>query len=149
MKALTLIRPWPYAIFHLGKSVENRSWPPSKDVIGQRIVIHAGKKWDEEGYRFILNHVGDQEAEKMTTLPYLPGMIGGTVIVDSYFHYDSSYDALIHKHDPWAFGPYCWVLKDPIELIKPVPCRGYQGLWNVPLEVELLMSPKRSAAESV
>lgn len=137
MKALTLIRPWPYAIFHLGKSVENRGWPPPDKVIGQRIAIHAGKKWDEDGYRFILDHVSYQEeAEKMTTLQYLSGAIEGTVVVDSYFHYKD--DALIpgRGYAPWAFGPYCWILKDPIELPKSVPCRGYQGLWNVPDKVE-------------
>lgn len=53
MKALTLWRPWPYAIFHLpphvAKRVENRSWKPPVTLIGHRIAIHAGKTWDEAG----------------------------------------------------------------------------------------------------
>ncbi|KKK79508.1 hypothetical protein LCGC14_2832820, partial [marine sediment metagenome] len=31
----------------------------------------------------------------------------------------------------WFFGPYGWVLAD-MKAVKPVPCRGFQGLWNIP-----------------
>lgn len=35
------------------------------------------------------------------------------------------------RDDPWAFGPWCWVV-DRVELLpEPVPCRGMQGLWPV------------------
>ena len=41
MKALTLWPEWIFAICHLGKMVENRPWCPPKDVIGERIALHA------------------------------------------------------------------------------------------------------------
>lgn len=31
--------------------------------------------------------------------------------------------------DPWAFGPWCWVVDDVRLLPEPMPCRGMQGLW--------------------
>lgn len=35
------------------------------------------------------------------------------------------------RADPWAFGPWCWVV-DQVELFElPFPCRGMQGLWPV------------------
>lgn len=37
--------------------------------------------------------------------------------------------------DPWAFGPWCWIV-DRVELLPDQePCRGMQGLW--PLEDEM------------
>jgi hypothetical protein len=33
----------------------------------------------------------------------------------------------------FAQGPWCWVLRDPRPLKKPIAWRGQQGLFNVPL----------------
>jgi len=44
MKALTLWPEWAWAIIHLGKDVENRTWHPPKNILGQRIALHAGRK---------------------------------------------------------------------------------------------------------
>lgn len=44
MKALTLWPEWAWAIMHLGKDVENRTWHPPKNILGQRIALHAGRK---------------------------------------------------------------------------------------------------------
>lgn len=31
--------------------------------------------------------------------------------------------------DPWAFGPWCWIVGEVRLLPTPIPCRGMQGLW--------------------
>lgn len=36
--------------------------------------------------------------------------------------------------DPWAFGPWCFVIADVRILPTPIPCRGMQGWW--PMEEE-------------
>lgn len=36
--------------------------------------------------------------------------------------------------DPWAFGPWCWVVGEVRNLREPIPVRGMQGLW--PLDEE-------------
>lgn len=36
--------------------------------------------------------------------------------------------------DPWFCGPVGWYLRDVVA-IKPVPCKGAQGLWSLPPEV--------------
>lgn len=41
------------------------------------------------------------------------------------------------RADPWAFGPWCWVVDDVKLLPEPVPCRGMQGLWPVSAELRL------------
>lgn len=36
----------------------------------------------------------------------------------------------------WFFGPIGYVLRDVVALPQPVPCRGYQGFWTLPQDVE-------------
>ncbi len=142
MKALTLWRPWPYAIFHLGKRVENRGWPFPVDMIGQTIAIHAGKKWDREGERFIrklsfvdnFHYEGDEEA--LTEFKGGGGKIVGTIRLAGCERFDPKDKYRWQHYAPWTCGPYCWLLAEPVELLIPITCRGSQGLWNVPLEIE-------------
>ena len=41
MHALTLRHPWVWAVAHLGKRIENRTWEPPEDLIGKHIAIHG------------------------------------------------------------------------------------------------------------
>lgn len=36
----------------------------------------------------------------------------------------------------WFFGEFGWVVEEPFALPEPVPCRGSQGLWTMPPDVE-------------
>lgn len=40
---------------------------------------------------------------------------------------------------PWFMGPYGWILDEVIALPSPVHCKGMQGLWTVPADIEALM----------
>lgn len=42
MKALTLAPVWAWAVLHLGKNVENRTWKPFKGL--DRFLLHAGTR---------------------------------------------------------------------------------------------------------
>lgn len=46
MSAITLTQPWGWAVCQ-GKTPENRSWPPTKSLVGSDIAIHAGLKLDK------------------------------------------------------------------------------------------------------
>lgn len=133
MKVLTLWQPWPYAIFRLGKDIENRKWKPPPSIIGERIAIRAGKKWDDAAALFIFdierirfNENQELEAE-MQAAPEMH--IIGTVRVTGYFWIDEMFKESDSK---WAYGPCCWKVEDPIEFDKPIARRGAQGLWEVP-----------------
>ena len=43
--------------------------------------------------------------------------------------------AVTESESPWFGGPVGWVLSDIIVLPEPVPCRGAQGLWDIPDDV--------------
>ena len=46
MKAITLHQPWASLIADGRKTIETRSWPPPRALVGERIAIHAGRKVD-------------------------------------------------------------------------------------------------------
>lgn len=166
MKALTLKQPWAWAVAHAGKDVENRTWKPPASVIGHRIAIHAGRTSieanDGEGvdaYEDIVLafHVAcedDPYDYPKTIIKRGRIQLGGIIAVatiegwvterDSYKtrsfagnYLDAAPLAVKHaRQSKWFTGPYGWLLTDVIALPEPIPCKGSQGLWTVPVEVE-------------
>lgn len=131
MKAITLWRPWPYAVMWCGKRVENRSWAPPRSLIGQRIAIHAGKKFDAEDAALIASASTTpmnllQEARQPT------GIVCTAVLAAVV----TAADNPRARFGFWWAGPVGWVLDDVRLLPEAVPCRGAQGLWDVPSDVE-------------
>ena len=135
MKALSLKQPWLYAITCMDKRIENRTWKPPQQVIGQRIALHASKKDDPLGYSAIAKIAG---IEIDGDLPR--GAIVGTVRVVGWLNDDGLGDVptpcLGHLvDDDWFFGPIGWILDDVQLLDEPIPARGSLGLWDVPEEL--------------
>lgn len=42
--------------------------------------------------------------------------------------------------DPWAFGPWCFVIDDVRVLDTPIPVRGMQGIWPLVEEHRTVLS---------
>jgi len=124
MKAITVCEPYASAIIKGPKRCENRgnNWR-----FRGRLLIHAGKS---------RKYMGTMTAEQLkewrsydeSALTF--GAILGSIEVFNCVLFDD--DML---DDPWAFGPFCLLLRDPIVFPKPIPYRGEQGLFNVPDEV--------------
>lgn len=138
MRALTLHRPWPAAIMHCGKRVENRCWRPPHSIVGQDIAIHAGKTIDTDTAEDLLEEWDVDET-------MVPGPLGIVAIVRLLGYVDDGSEsgrrvryginedwALAALRSEWFIGPVGWVLGDVRPLASPVPCRGAQGLWSVP-----------------
>lgn len=134
MKCLTVCQPWPWAIFHLGKNVENRTWPT--DHRGP-LLIHAGKnrRW------FDAEDPDDWQEAFGVRLPawedLATGAIVGRVEVVACVRADPALPYYLPGSGPcvWAEGPWLWVLANPVRFPKPVPCRGMRGLFDVPDEL--------------
>jgi len=45
-------------------------------------------------------------------------------------------DCVTSSRSKWFFGPYGFVLKNPVEFEKPIPFKGKLGLFEVELEEE-------------
>ena len=44
-------------------------------------------------------------------------------------------DCVASSRSRWFFGPYGFVLKNPVEFGKPIPYKGRLGLFEVPEEI--------------
>lgn len=144
MRALTLWRPWDTAIFYLGKPLENRDWAPPTALIGQRLALHSGKRFDEEGACRVVDLArADGFTEEIITKflersERLDSVILGTVKLGRVL---ARGQMQLGAPDPlmssrWFFGKFGWVCEDPIAFAEPVPCKGAQGLWSLRPDIE-------------
>lgn len=138
MKALTLRHPWAFAVARLGKRIENRTWRPPASLVGQFVAIHGGasprirarmREAMEDARRILYTIPGAQDLAIAALGPdvKLAQMVTpGIVCIARVLGVETECD------DPWFHGPFGWVLDDVFALPDPVPCRGAQGLWDVP-----------------
>jgi hypothetical protein len=114
--ALTIRQPHASAILHLGKDVENRRWDtPHRGLV----AIHAGKSLDGTAPPWM-----GEALESPLPLGHVIGVVELT-------------DVVSHKSSKWARRDHFhWLLGNVRALSEPIPCRGQQGLWSLPPEVE-------------
>lgn len=144
IRGLTLWRPWAAAIVHGPKRIENRPWHPPLRLLdaGLWVAIHAGRRWDAAGAEFVLGRwrVGTTNACAIEgTWPgrfELQGIVG-VARVASCIHIEEARKA----GDPWAFGPWCWMLDSVHALDFPIACRGAQGLWHPSPDALRILEP--------
>lgn len=145
MRAVTLWRPWCWAIVLGAKPVENRGWKPFDSVLGKRIAIHAGVQYDKQGAEVInRNLIADGLPNRAPASEKWPGgVVVGTVLVQGWFTTSdrcgiTEGEAKRLRESQWyADGAVGWVLREPVRFAPSecVPCRGMQGLWTLPPDV--------------
>jgi hypothetical protein len=150
IKGLSLWRPWPWAILHAGKRVENRSWKPPVNMIGQYLALHAAQKWDADGY----GSITEITRNGVPALHEHPaGVIVGVARLSHAIHeddFDTFNDpaSLPEDQRAWFFGPWGWML-DNVIAIEPVHCKGAQGLWPLPPDVLALVRGRYANAHAI
>ncbi len=114
MKTITIKQPWAWAIVAGHKKIENRSW--KTDWRGELVII-AGRAQDriDYGRHFLDRHGIFMPAE----------LIFGAAIGVVTLHDIVPPNEL---HDPFAEGPWCWLLKNPRKFKKSIPMRGHLAL---------------------
>jgi hypothetical protein len=130
--ALSLWRPWPWAFFHAGKRVENRSWPLPRWAMGKDIAMHAAQRFDNEALQQMRAGEFGDAARAVPVTGHPTGIVGVFRFDEESWQY---IEKLYSEPDPWSFGPHVWPVNNIIELARPIPCRGYQKLWRVPEDV--------------
>ncbi|MBK8468071.1 MAG: hypothetical protein IPL32_19840 [Chloracidobacterium sp.] len=161
LMALTVHPPWSGMIAAGLKPVENRSWPPPPQLIGQRLAIHAGKSLDSAALQVLGEHqellgIPDGALDHSLARSAIVAVVTlrGAVRVADADRPDETLTPLqigqprrLRPHrilgglptpaaldairSPWAMGPWLWVLGD-VQAIDPVPCQGAQKVWRVP-----------------
>jgi hypothetical protein len=136
MKALSLSRPWVWAILEGGKLTENRPWK-NDAIVGQYIALHAAKSWDSLAMLSIPRALEFNKIKLvLPTDPkeHLHSHIVGVARVTGFVT-DETRHTLTRDQRPWYFGKYGWLLDDVTKLETPIPCRGALSLWKMPPEV--------------
>lgn len=171
LRALTLWPEWAWAICHLDKRIENRSWSPTRVGLkaGDWFAIHAGKYIG--GRRGRPATIGGLAAvgEMAANAGWRPHLFGRALMCTRLGAAPSSEDpTLIPTFCPssavvavvrlgsygpglaldtsgWAVpGSWRWHLNEVCVLPRPVPCGGHQGLWTMPPDVLAAVSAQWS-----
>jgi hypothetical protein len=157
MRALTLTQPWAGLVASGIKLVENRPRKMIKrEDFGKPFAIHASKVIDESVYE----RIAEIAPDVLQCSPYEDGpkwsvpcrrdwyrlsrdtsaVIGVATITSEVFDKSGllSNDIALElgEQHRWFFGPIGYVLRDVRALATPVPCRGFQGFWTLPADVE-------------
>lgn len=131
MKALTISQPYASLIADGKKWVENRVWgTPYRGPL----AIHAGK-----GTQYL--------TREQMALRYPTGCVIAVVRLVACINiggpreWDRAFEIYlgltiddILKHE-YTEGPWCWVLREVRKFDTFIPCRGAQGLWDLPADV--------------
>lgn len=116
--ALSIRQPWAYAIVHLGKPVENRTW---KTLEREQICIHAAKGMTRAQYWQAWDFIAGDLDLCMPEQASLPrgGIVGTAEIVDCVTSHSS----------PWFFGPFGIVLAN-VQPVEFIPVKGALGFFD-------------------
>lgn len=161
MKALTLWPEWAWAIAHLTKRVENRGWHPHGALpVGETFAIHAGKNIGGRPGRASLVEGIDgllhMAARAGLTVQHVPGTgacfmgaeaeLGRRPLLsfDTSEIVSSAVIAVVTltgvdsvDSTGWDVpGEWHWRFTNVRRLASPVACKGAQGLWPLPPDVE-------------
>lgn len=148
MRALSVHIEWLWAILHLDKQIENRTWAPPAKFVGQRIALHGtqrtptaddldallaaarGAGWEvlphplyDAGWVF--QRPGRPPAIlEVGALGALRGRVAATVILAG---------ATVGQQGAWRIpGQFHWDLADVRPVAGPVLVKGAQRLWRLP-----------------
>ena len=134
------------------KNIETRSWAAPRNLTGQRMAIHAGKRepkpteWNIEVQLAVLQRAGGSHSMPM-------GAVVATAMLIEYMRVigepddnglvscrgfgelgdEPEYGATI-RTDPYgdfSVGRWLWVFQD-VRRVDPVPINGRQGVWTLP-----------------
>lgn len=120
MRAISIRQPWAFAIFRLGKDIENRTRPTK---FRGPLLIHASKTWSKEGYNFITNRLDEFVLSEKQHV--FGAIIGQVTLIDCVSESDSR----------WFFGDYGFEIENPIEFLKPIPWKGQLGIFDIPDQI--------------
>lgn len=142
MYALTLTPEWAYAVCHLGKRTENRTWYPPESQLraGDWFAIHSGKPPKTLRGRVemlqdaiaIANKHGKASKFGVTSAEVFKY---GIVALARYAGRIEKADFEGRYCDAWWEGPCGWMLSEVRVLQSVIPIEGRQKLWKVPEDV--------------
>jgi hypothetical protein len=149
VRALTLTQPWAGLVASGVKLVENRPRRMIKrEDFGKPFAIHASREIDESVYDRIAEIAPDiltierRGNSVIHTVPCFRDWYrfsrdtSAVIAVATIDRVVATTTTLTDDERRWFFGPIGYVMRDVRALAEPVPCRGWQGFWTLPDDVE-------------
>ena len=145
MRALTLTQPWCGLVASGRKLVENRPRHMIKrEDFGVPFALHASREIDQAVRGAIYEIAPELHHDLATTQELalwhqLSRITSAVIAVATIARVVDEYDDLgeiLGDQYRWFFGPVAYVLHDVRALPEPVPCRGWQGFWTLPHDIE-------------
>lgn len=133
MKTLSVIQPWATLICSGIKDVENRTWAPPMDAVGQKLLIHASSKSFSPSVFLNLPFEWLSELTNAIKYGWVPspeeiptGAIIGYVDLVGYAPLTNSL---------WDGGEDCikWIFENAYVFDKPIPAKGKLGIYDTPM----------------
>lgn len=142
------------------KRTENRGYPPPRTrPLPFWLAVHAGATfypgvaWPDFGMAHGRIPPIWPDCPQFATMPQrvivglarVTGAVAYRPASTTLFPFERAEAERRVKADPWAFGPWCWIL-DPtvVQLAEPLPWpKGALGLWTVPPETLALLTAAR------
>ena len=127
MKIISLHQPYATRIADGHKQYETRSWSTRHRGL---IAIHAAK-----------NTSSLTDVQKKLRVYPLGAIVAvahlcGVYTTESLKRFMSAQE---QEFGDWARGRFAWRLEAVCNLPFPVPCRGFQGIWNLDPAIEALV----------
>jgi hypothetical protein len=121
-------------------------------VIGEKTVENRGRSISHRGRLLIHSSSNRRDYKDFQAdnpdVALEPSWIAFGAIIGCVDLVDAVEMSPALEADPWASGPHCYLLKNPIWFPKPIPCTGNVGLFNLPASLvpkvrEQLAKPPR------
>jgi hypothetical protein len=121
VQLITVLQPYAHYIIHGSQSgfkdIENRVWQSN---YRGRLYIHAGQKWYED------------PADVCATQKIIDFMDSQCGYIIGYVDMIDCVDA---SDSPWFFGPFGFVVRNPVALDEPIKVAGRQRIWSARVKV--------------
>jgi hypothetical protein len=139
MKAISVWNPWAWALVAGHKTVENRDWKLPRAFIGERVLVHCGKRKPILGD---VDMVADWARMNGHTMPEWARRAVGGLVGSLVFEADLTV-VEVSRGPEWAFGERCWAVRpgSPVMFRAAIPCKGALGFFGVGEDIERRVQP--------
>lgn len=135
MRCITLWQPWATWVGWGWKTIETRTHKRFACLVGERIAIHAGKRWDKEAMELASPWMNGLEHCDTEQTSHWAGVVVATAFVRKHGELSAEHSkaAMIDCKDTLRYGLF---LSDIDWLSTPIPAKGKQGIWNIEIPEE-------------
>lgn len=130
MRAITLWQPWASAIALGHKKIETRS---RRTHVRGQLAIHAAKRWTAGQKEFAQV---EKACGRLAARIPLGAVVAVADLVDCKPVEEIATGAIERIYGDYESGRFGWLLDNIRPLSEPVGCKGGQGFWFLPPDVE-------------